>query len=179
MITPTKKRLILKPSDSEMRGTMFIPEGIKHRMSTSCKVVARGPEVNPAVKVGNVVLCRVGVDRSKTIDRTASFWSSEDSIYAIVRNQTILPIGKTVLIRRDVQETEVGGIVIPENRRSQSLEGWVVRRGLYQGQTGIEGIIPGRKIRLTEWQPHMVQVRLEDQSEGLIVLESDILFCYE
>ena len=179
-IQPIKKRVILQPSDSLMRGSIFIPENMVHRMSTACKVIARGPDVHQTIKVGDVVLCKVGVDRSNTIDDTTQFWSTQDSIYAVIKkNNIIFPIGRTVLIKRDVMESKEGFVVVPENRKTQSLDGWVVRTGIYYGHTRVNGISQGSKVRLTGWEPHMIQIQLEDGSEGLIVNDKDILFKYE
>lgn len=178
-IEPIGKRLILKPSDSKMRGTIFVPDNISHNMSTACKVVARGKDVYPSIKIGSTVLCRVGTDRSNTIDNTKSFWTKEDCIYAILINNIIFPFGRTVLIKRDVQTIQEGSIVIPELHRTQSLEGWVVRTGLYHGHTRINGIDQKARVRLRRWEAHMIQIALEDGSEGMIVNDTDIEFKYE
>lgn len=135
--------------------------------------------MHQTIKVGDVVLCKVGVDRSNTIGDTTHFWSTEHSIYAVIKNKIIFPIGRTVLIRRDIQEAYQGDVIIPENRRTQSLEGWVVRCGIHYGHTRVNGITPKTKIRLKQWEAHMIQCQLEDGSEGMIVNDNDILFKYE
>lgn len=180
VIQPLNKRLILAPSESEMRGMFFIPEQYKDA-ATSCLVIAKGKDVSPFIKVGEVVLCEVGFgDRlNNTLQGTRHFWCQEQNIYAVFRKRQIYPFGRRVLIRRDIQDTTVGSIVIPENRRYQSLEGTIERIGLCREHFKVNGLVVGARIRLTEWKEHMTEVTLEDGAYGLIVNESDILYTHE
>ena len=163
-----------------MRGMFFIPEQYKDA-ATACFVVARGNKVNPFIKKNSVVLCEVGFgDRlNNTIGGTAKFWCQESNVYAILIDGKIHPYGRKVLIRRAMAETHVNGIMIPENRRYQSLEGTIERLGLSREHFKVNGLKLGARIRLVEWREHMKDVTLEDGSYGLIVNESDLLFQYE
>src|SRR6478609_3590714 len=127
-IKPLHKRLILRPSDSVMRGTIFVPETYTDA-STSCKVIAKGDGVTDLIKEGDVVLCQVGLGtrNSGQIEGSRDFWCQENNIYAVIRNRKIFPFGRKILIRRDIQDEYHGTIVIPENRRSQSLTGTIER----------------------------------------------------
>lgn len=179
-IKPIKDRLLLHPSDSSMRGSLFIPDRYKDA-STSCKVIEVGPDVSPFIKKDDIVLCQVGFGdrKNNTVDNTRTFWCREHNIYAVIKNKEIYPIGRKVLIKRDIADKYVGEIVIPENRRYQSLDGEIVKLGLSRRHFKIKGLRPGMKIRLTEWSEHMIDMTLSDGSYGLIVNESDILFSYE
>jgi co-chaperonin GroES (HSP10) len=180
MITPIDKRLILLPSESEMRGLFFIPEQYKDA-ATACLVIARGSKVNPFIKKDSVVLCEIGFSERLTrkVGNTAQFWCQESNVYAILIDGKIHPYGRKVLIRRAIQETHINGILIPENRRYQSLEGTIERLGLCREHFKVNGLKLGARIRLVEWKEHMKDVTLEDGSYGLIVHESDLLLEYE
>lgn len=177
MITPIHNRLILRPSDSLMRGTIFVPETYTDA-STSCLVVNKGNEVSPLINKGDVVLCQVGFgERSANhFPGTRDFWCRESNIYAVIRNRKVYPIGKKILIRRDIDDSYHGNIVIPANRRYQSLFGTVERIGLSRKPLNVIGINVGDKIRLKEWMEHYVEVELEDSSYGLIVNDTDLLY---
>ncbi len=177
-IRPLTDHLILNPSISVMRGGLFVPEQFQEA-ATSCLVMDRGKSVNPAIKVGDTVLCPVGFGERKNniIEENLRWFICKDThIHAIVRNKVVFPLGRRVLIRRDVQEISINGIVIPENRRAQSLFGTIERLGLSRSHFKVNGLKVGLKIRLTEWQPHMIETALEDGSYGLVVNESDILY---
>lgn len=178
-IKPIKDRLLLHPSDSSMRSGIFIPEKYKDA-STSCKVIAVGPDVSPFIKVDDIVLCQVGFGdrKNNTLDNSRTFWCREHNIYAVLKNKEMYPIGRKVLIKRDISDKYVGNVVIPENRRYQSLDGEIVRLGLTRKHFKIKGLAIGMKIRLTEWSESMIDMTLPDGSYGLIVNEQDILFAY-
>jgi co-chaperonin GroES (HSP10) len=94
-----------------------------------------------------------------------------------VRNNIIYSFGRTVIVKRDVaKKITDGGIEIPENRRTQSLTGEVIRLGISTKPFRVNGIKPGMKVRLKEWEAHMIELELEDGSFGLIVKETDILY---
>jgi len=173
-------RLLLQPSDSRMRGMLIVPQQYTDG-ATSCKVIARGPGVQQVIKIGDIVLCETGFsDRTNlTIDRTRQFFCKEENIYAVIKNNIIYPLGRKVLIRRDIADKQEGKIVVPATRRTQSLDGTIARLGLTSETFRTAGLKVGSKIRLQEWQPHMMAVELEDNSYGLIVHETDILFIYE
>lgn len=179
MYQPIHNRLILHPSDSRMRGGIFVPE-IYNDASTSCKVLAKGERVTHFIKVGDVVLCQVGFGdrKNNTVDGRA-FWCREHNVYGVIKDNIIFPIGRKVLIKRDIADKNVGGIVIPENRRTQSLDGTIHRLGLTREYYKTNGLALGMEVRLKEWMEHMIEVTLEDGSYGLIVNESDLLLAYE
>lgn len=179
-IVPINDRLILRPSDSAMRGTLFVPEQYRDG-ATSCLVLSRGKDVTHYIKTNEYVLCETGFGERQAnhFPGTRDFWCKEHNIYAVVRNNIIFPIGKKILIRRDVDDSEINGIIIPENRRYQSLNGTIVRLGLTRDGFKTNGLAPGSKICLKEWNESMICLTLEDGSYGLIVNESDILYKYE
>ena len=161
-----------------MRGGIFVPEQYKDA-ATACLVMGVGPNVNPLIKLGDTVLVPIGFGERKNnvIEEKAGWFICKDShVHALMRNRTVYPIGRRVLIRRDIMEKEVGGIVIPENRRFQSLFGTIERIGLTRKHFKISGLKVGMKIRLTEWTPEMIETALEDGSYGLIVNETDLLY---
>jgi len=176
---PLNDRLILQPSDSSMRGLLFIPDTHKDA-ATSCLVIAKGPKVTAFIKTGSVVLCETGFGERKnlTISNTRQFWCKESNIYAVIINNIMYPLGNRILLKRDIEETQVGGIIIPANRRYQSLDAEVVRIGLSTKPLKVAGIVRGMKVRLVDWEPHMIGVTLEDGSYGLIVNDKDLLFAY-
>lgn len=180
MIKPINKRLILQPSDSTIRGSIFIPETFKDA-ATTCLVIAAGSKVMPILKPGEIVMCEVGFgDRlNNTVEGTRSFWCEEHNIYGLLRDGKIHPIGNKILIRRDVEDKYEGMIVIPETRRSQSLLGTIERMGITRTPFKTIGLKAGLKIQLKEWSEAMTQVTLEDGGHGMIVNESDIICYYE
>lgn len=179
MIKPINQRIILEPNISKMRGTLFVPDQYVDG-ATTCMVVAAGEKVNSFIKEGSIVMCQVGfAGRNSNIEGTKAFWAEENNIYAVLRGGLIFPLGQRVLIRRDIEESEVGGIVIPANRRYQSLTGTIVRLGFSKIPMRIADLKTGDKIRLTEWQEHYQQITLEDGSHGLICNDKDLLCKYE
>jgi co-chaperonin GroES (HSP10) len=163
-----------------MRGTVFVPETYTDA-STSCKVIAKGDQVTDLIKTGDVVMCQVGLGtrNSGMFPGTRDFLCQENNIYAVIRNGKLYPFGKRILIRRDIQDEYHGTIVIPENRRSQSLTGTIERVGISREPFKVNGITVGAKIRLTEWNESMTEIELEDGQYGLIVNDSDILCIFE
>jgi co-chaperonin GroES (HSP10) len=163
-----------------MRGGIFVPE-IYNDASTSCKVLAKGERVTSFIKVDETVLCQVGFGdrKTNTVDGTRAFWCREHNVYGVIKNNIIFPIGRKVLIKRDIEDKYVGQVVIPSNRRTQSLDGIIHRLGLTREVYKTMGLELGMSIRLKEWMEHMIEVTLEDGSYGIIVNESDLLFAYE
>jgi len=176
-IKPVGNRLVLLPNESRMRGIIQIPDIYKDG-STACMVLARGPKADPQIKEGATVLCEAafGERKNMTIGDTKAFWATDQNIYALLEKGKIIPYGRKVLIRRDVDDAMVGGIVIPENRRFQSLYGTIERLGRTRLPFKTNGLKIGLRIRLTEWEAHYAQVELEDGGHGVIVNEKDILF---
>jgi co-chaperonin GroES (HSP10) len=174
---PIGDRVILGPNASRSRGIIEVPETYRDG-STSCLVLEKGNLVSPQIKIGSVVLCEAGFGDRKnlTINGTTSFWARENNIYAVIENRKIYPIGRKVLIRRDIEDTHIGGILIPANRRFQSLCGSVVRLGLTRKPFKTIGIKVNSRVMLTEWQAHYANVELEDGGYGVIVNEEDILY---
>lgn len=177
---PLNSNLILEPSFSKTRGGLYIPDSYLDA-TTACKVIASGPRVNPVIKEGSIVLCQTGFSGrlNQRLHNSSSFWCEESNLYAIIRNNLIYPLGLLVLIKRDLEDEYHGSIVVPENRRTQSLTGTVMRYGISRNPSKVNGIEIGSKVRLTEWQDWMLQIELEDGSEGLIVKEQDLLYSYE
>jgi co-chaperonin GroES (HSP10) len=173
---PLNDRVILNPNESRSRGIIEVPDTYRDG-ATSCLVMEVGKDVPPQIKVGSVVLCETGFGERKnsTINGTSMFWARASNIYAVIERRKIFPIGRKVLIKRDIEDTHVGGILIPANRRFQSLYGVVVRLGLTRKPFKTIGITVGSRIRLTGWQAHYANVELEDGSYGVIVNEEDIL----
>lgn len=187
MITPIHDRLILRPSDSLMRGSIFIPETYTDA-STSCKVISKGSKVSPLININDTVLCEVGFGDRKAgfFEGTRDFWCKEENIYAIIRNRTIYPLGRKILIRRDIADSHhgevlrpdgtLGTIVIPANRRYQSHLGTVERIGITRSPLRVNGIKVGDSIRLVEWMEHYTEIELENGGYGLIVNDTDLLY---
>lgn len=175
------KRLILSPSISEMRGMFFVPERFREGTSM-CMVLNKSDDVNPAIKVGEIVVCEFafGDRKNMIIEGTKDFYCKEHNIIGIFKNKQLIPIGNRILIRRDMEEKKQSEILFQlENRSYQSLFGTVMRFGLTRKPFRVNGINVGDYIRLEEWQPHMTQVELPDGGHGLIVLEKDILYKHE
>jgi len=163
-----------------MRGCIFIPDQYKDA-STACLVIAKGDDVNPLIKEGDVVLCQVGLGSRNAghIEGTRDFWCKEENVYAIIRDRKIYPFGRKILIRRDIADEYHGTIVVPTNRRTQSLYGTIERIAVSRQPLRISGVSQGMKIRLVEWMEHMIEVELEDGSYGLIVNDTDLLCAVE
>lgn len=176
MITPLHSRLILRPNDSQARGFIFVPSQYQDG-STSCLVIARGKDVNPLIKVGDVVFCQNGLGNRSAghFEGSKDFWADESNVYAVFRSGKILPFGRKVLIRRDISDEYHGSIVIPENRRYQSLYGTIERIAISRKPMRVAGLTVGMKIRLTEWMPHYIELELENGGYGLLVNDSDLL----
>jgi len=180
MITPLNKRLILRPNASEVRGFIFIPHDFRDS-STSCKVIARGKDVNPVIKEGDVVFCQNGLGNRNAghFEGSKDFWAEEDNIYGLLRFGSIFPLGRKVLLRRDIADKYHGSIVVPENRRYQSLYATIERIAVSRQPLRVAGLSAGMQVHLTEWMPHFVELELEDGGYGLIVNDTDLLYAIE
>jgi len=168
------KKLFLEPSISAMRGMIAIPSNVA-RASNMCRVVHRGSGVNLNIKVGDTVICQNGFAERRDMKLGDNFFCTEDNVVAVMRKGKIYPIGKKILFRRDIAESSVNGIVIPENRRMQSLYGRIERFGLTREQFRFQGLNLTSTYRLKEWAAHIVDIQLEDGSYGLIINEDDLL----
>jgi len=163
-----------------MRGSIFVPEAFTDGAPTSCLVIAKGNDASEIINVNDIVLCQVGLgSRHDHIDETKKFWCRQEDIYAVLKGNKIYPIGRKILIRRDVEDKYEGAIVIPGTRRYQSLLGTVERIGISRTPMRVAGIAVGMKIHLTEWMEHMIPVELEDGGHGLIVNDTDLLYKVE
>lgn len=180
MIQPLGKRLILRPSISAVRGTLFVPEQYRDA-TTSCKVIARGKNVNPVIKTGDVVFCQNGLGNRSAghFENSKDFWAEESNIYAIMIAGDIYPLGRKVLLRREIEDEYVGSIVIPANRRYQSLFATIERIAVSRLPLRISGLSVGMRIRLKEWEAHFIECELADGSYGLIVNDTDLLYAIE
>lgn len=168
---PIKKRLLLTPSKSEMRGGLFIPENVIDNTGT-CLVVNVSDDLDIPVRKGDVVICQTTAGNRNSIT-DGLFLAKQSQIYARISNKAVFPFGKTILIKRDLSSIEVGGIYIPENRRMQSLGGTIHRIGLTRKPFANASI--GDYVILKQWESHMIEIQLEDGSYGLIVNDSDLL----
>jgi co-chaperonin GroES (HSP10) len=171
-------RLLLQPSVSRMRGGIAIPHSVAEA-TNMCRILIKGNLVSPFLKEGDVVICENGFSERKTMTIEDCFICKESNIVAKLQSGMVYPIGKKILIRRDVQEDNVHGIVIPANRMYQSLTGTVVRFGITRQRFNVFGIEIGDKIGFQEWNESMIEVSLEDGSYGLIVNENDLVYKIE
>lgn len=169
------KKLLLTPSLSQFRGSIAIPEQVAMQTSM-CRIIAAGDKCHSILKPGYTVLTKSGFSNRNNLTLGNMFFCEESDVFAIFRNKMIWPIGNKVLIRRDIQETSEHGIVIPENRRFQSLFGTVERFGLSKKPFKYNDLLLGDYIRLKEWSIDMIEIQLEDGDYGLIVDEQDILY---
>jgi co-chaperonin GroES (HSP10) len=168
---PIRKRLLLTPSKSQTRGSLFIPENVIDNTGT-CLVVEVSDDLDIPVKKGDVVVCQTTAGNRNSIQKGV-FVANQNQIYAVIANKSVFPIGKTILIKRDLGSIESGNIVIPENRRMQSLGGWIHRIGI--SRKAFTNANQGSYVLLNKWESHMIEVELEDRSYGLIVKDSDLL----
>lgn len=167
----------LIPSASPNRGLLFIPETVAEH-TAMCKVASRGKNVSHFIQANDVVMCENFFSDRQNLTLANGFFCESRKVFAVIKNKLIYPIGRKLLIRRDMEETRELGIVIPENRRFQSLFGTVIRWGLFRGTPNLP-IGPGDKIRLKKWEASMVEVQLPDGGYGLIVDEKDLLYKIE
>ncbi len=158
-----------------MRGMFFIPDNVRSATSI-CRVIAKGNNVQTFIKVGDTVLCQKGFADRESLTLEDKFFCNEDNIFAVIIKGSIFPVGRKILIRRDVSEKMEGLIIIPENRRFQSLFGRVERFGITRKSFQYADLVIGDYIRLTDWNESMIEVELEDGNFGLIVNEKDILY---
>lgn len=179
-IQAIKDKVLLSPSLSTMRNGFWIPEHIAENTSM-CKVVSIGENAPPFIKVGDVVMCQVNFSDRNNLKIGRDFFCERFRIFAVFKDGRPYPIGRRVLIERDIAATHSeGGIEIPELRRYQSLDGRVIRLGLSRERFRNNGIQPGDKIRLASWTADMVELELPNgEGYGLIVNENDLLFKYE
>lgn len=172
------KRLLLSPSLSRVRGSIFIPDYLRESTSI-CKVVSRGGGVQSFIKQNDTVLCQKGFADRDSLTIGNCFFCNEWNIFAVLVKGQIMPTGRRVLIRRDIKDKYEGSIVIPENRRFQSLFGTVERFGITREPFRYADLKKGDYIQLKEWSQEMIEIELEDGGYGLIVKEEDILYKYE
>lgn len=186
-------RVLLKPSVSEYRGMIAIPKNSSENVST-CEVLAHGKKTHPLIQEGRIVFAHCGSgERNTTYGENKGYLTKNANVFAILNKQGIVPLGRKLLILRDIREESTeGGIIIPENRRTQSLEGWIIRFGIPGDNKYFRPEVEiGDKIRLNGWEAHMLEVgippqMLKDDARlghvpqrhgfGLIVNEKDLLF---
>jgi co-chaperonin GroES (HSP10) len=157
-----------------------VPESYKDG-STTCVVLAVGTKSHPFIKVNDRVLVETGfADRKEArIGDTKAFWCEQRHIYALIRNREIFPIGKRILIRRDMADKREHGMIIESHLRYQSLEGWVEKLGITRQHYRYCDLNIGDKICLAGWTERMLAIELTDGAYGLLVDESDLLYKIE
>lgn len=154
-----------------MRGGIFIPENVIDNTGT-CLVVETSDDLTIPVRKGDVVICQTTAGNRNSIEN-GLFLANQSQIYALITNRSVFTFGKTILIKRDLNSITVGSIAIPENRRMQSLGGWVHKIGI--SRTPFTNTTTGSYVLLNRWESHMIEVQLEDGSYGLIVKDTDLL----
>jgi co-chaperonin GroES (HSP10) len=170
--------LILAHSISGMRGIIEIPEYLRDYTS-SCVVVKIGTKVKLPLHVGDRVLCQNSFGERTNLKDGNLFLSPASNVMGLLKRNTIMPYGNTLLIRRDKKCIEtIGGIIIPERRRGQSLGGTVEAFGISR-KTILPGLQLGDYVLIKEWQPHIIEVQLPDKGYGLIVKDIDLLCIVE
>jgi co-chaperonin GroES (HSP10) len=182
MITKINKligdRIMLTHSVSRMRGVIEIPEYI-YEHTASCMILKVGSKVKIPIKSGDKVLCQSGIGSRMHLKEGNVFLAREENIIGLISGQAIIPFGNKLLIKRDKKGLELqSGILIPENKRGQSLGGTIVGFGVSRSKVA-NGAEVGDYILLKEWEPHMIEVQLPDKSYGLIVNQSDVICVVE
>ena len=113
--------MIVLPSQSRFRGSIAIPDSFREG-STTCVVLAVGTKAHPFINTNDRVLVETGfADRKEArIGDTKAFWCEQRHVYALIRNREIFPIGKRILIRRDMADKREHGMGVygmPMTRR--------------------------------------------------------------
>lgn len=168
------------PGKGDVRqGGIIVPE--RYQANSLARITRVGPECRKPIEPGAVVITPIkfAEKTNHVIDKmTGEFVCDQKHIFAYVNldRQVIVPTGKRILINRDVDERQEKGIVVvPAAHKSsdQSLEGTVERFGIDHNKT-IKGISIGDRIRLAQWEAHMIECGLNGKF-CLIVNEDDII----
>lgn len=177
MISTIKDKVLLRPDASKIRSSIYVPETYRSRPSV-CQVMdynGRKP-----FRSGDVVVINALSNlRTESLNEYGDFIISDKEIHGVFRKKIMWPIGSWVLVRRIMGDEKHGTIIIPENRRYQSLDAEIVRFGIttYDDSFTLQDVFPGDRVRLTQWEPHMIELDLDGYH--LLVKEKDLLYKHE
>lgn len=176
IISTIRDKVLLRPDNSSARGSIYVPETYRKRPSV-CKVMDYNGRL--PIKGKKIIINSLTNERTDPINDYGDFLISDKHVHGMIHKNVFYPLGSWVLVKRIMGEDQQGSIIIPENRRYQSLEAEVVRFGVttYNDSFRIQGIEEGDKVRLTQWEPHMIELDLGGYH--LLVKEKDLLFKYE
>lgn len=177
IITPGKQKVILTPNSSRVNsGVIAIPE---LSFNSSVALIQKaGPNCHRAIQAGRVALTSLVFSEKKfqiIHPESGTFICGAGNIFAIVKNERIFPLGRTVLVRRLVEEQRYGDIIIPEAQRTtdQTLDCIIEQFGLpFDGDhSKVLGLRIGDKVRLRKWEHHMID--LSNQGKYLMIVNED------
>jgi co-chaperonin GroES (HSP10) len=153
--------------------------------------------VKNGIKKGSIVLVDSAFSERKfsifpdgTPDGEKDFLCQDKYVFAVFFNQKIIPLGKRILIRRDLEEKIEKGIIVgaeAQPETDQSLSGTVIQFGILPRGTNrngnpnrwrVNGIAIGDRVMLHRWSEKWTEVSM-DGIFYLIVEETDLLYKYE
>lgn len=150
----------LIPGKSAVRFGIILPE--KYRINSLAQVAQVGPSVRKPIVPGAIVITpfMFAEKKNHVIDKeSGEFVCPDKQIFAVVIRNKIYPIGNRILVERIVSEQRYGSIVIPEGNKTtdQSLDGIVAQFGIGDKPKSISGLKIGDKVRLAQWEAHMIE----------------------
>lgn len=188
--------MLLRPNQKTSEAGVELPETFTQR-SSSCLVLDCGPKVKNGIKKGSIVLVDAAFSERKYFlnpDGTESgkkdFYCQDKYAFAVFFNKKIIPIGKRILIKRDVAEVVEKGIITgaeAQPETDQSLRGTVEQFGILPRtltknkkpfRWQVIGLGIGDRIMLGRWSEKWIEVSM-DGVFYLIVEEKDIMYRYE
>jgi co-chaperonin GroES (HSP10) len=161
-------------------------------------VIDCGDKVKHGIKKGVIVLVDAAFTERRYCvfpdgdnpDGQEDFLCQDKYAFAIFRNKQIFPLGRRILIRRDMDEKLEKGIVVEASAQpstDQSMKGTVVQFGILPRKLNkhkkpvrwqVNGIGIGDRIVLDKWSENWTEVSM-DGVYYLIVAEADLLYKYD
>lgn len=176
IISTIKDKALLRPDNSSVRGMIYVPDSHKKRPSV-CKVMDYNGRL--PIKGKRIIINSLTNERTDPLNEYGDFIISDKHIHGMLHKKKFYPFGSWVLVKRIMGEDYQGSIIIPENRRYQSLDAEVISFGIttYNDSFTLQGINVGDRVRLTQWEPHMIELDLNGYH--LLVKEKDLLFKWD
>lgn len=149
-VNPINNNLLVKQLPVAREGLIHLPE-VETRDSIFCTIIELGSKVKDKGLDKGVVIVTNLSKCQKTKD--GLLLVKEFDIIMIMRGKVIFPFGNRILIERNTEEEVVNGIIriACYESKDQTLEGFVIRKGLKDGKIVDFPVEVGDKIKISKW----------------------------
>ena len=168
--------ITVQPIETMRKGLIYLSQSQNQKVFYG-RVTSVGEKVsNKSIKVDSIVCCDVqGVTEVKD-----TYFVNECGVILIRKNNLWRPVGRKLLVQREVEEFKTqGGVIIPSCYKSadQSMHCVFILNGILNDEIYDPGfeLIAGDVIRLAKWNDKMKEIEI-DGKYNLIIKPSDILY---